>query len=89
MLGPGDFYPPIITSKVQDLYALKGETIAFVCELGKNDNAWKIEWYFIKDDLITVLESSQDNSIKIEKFSSAVGEKLTIKSVQVNILKPF
>ena len=85
MLGPGDFSPPIITSKVQNLHAAKGETIEFVCELGKNDNAWKIEWYFIKDDLITVLESSQDNSIKIEKLNSAVGEKLTIKSVQVNI----
>ena len=82
--GPGDFYPPIVISKVQNLYAAKGETKEIVCELGKNDNAWKIEWYFIKDDLITVLESSQDNSIKIEKIKSAVGEKLIINNVQVN-----
>merc|ERR1712096_187624 len=80
--GPGDFYPPIVISKVQNLYAAKGETKEIVCELGKNDNAWKIEWYFIKDDLITVLESSQDNSIKIEKLNSAFGEKLIINNMQ-------
>ena len=66
------------------MYAAHGETKEIICELGKNDNAWKIEWYFIKDDLITVLESSQDNSIKIEKLKSAVGEKLIINNVQVN-----
>ena len=84
--GPSEFYPPIIISKVKNLFATKGETIEIFCELGKNYNAWKIEWYFIKDELITVLDSSQESSIKIEKLNLAVGEKLVINKFEVNII---
>lgn len=68
---------------MKNLFATKDKTLEIFCELENNDNAWNIVWYFIKDDLINVLESSLDNSIKIEKINSAAGEKLVISSMQV------